>query len=113
MIYEPFSVVKVPFPFTDLPIRKRRPAIVLSPKAFQVAHRHAVLVMITTAKGSVWPTDVAIKNLQSTGLTAASVVRMKMFTLDARLIIAQLGQLSLIDRQHVKKSLAQSLIKFS
>ena len=47
MICEQWDVVVVPFPFTEKPGAKRRPAVVLSKKGFN-EHGHTVLLMITT-----------------------------------------------------------------
>lgn len=100
-IFEKFSVVVVPFPFTDQDSSKRRPALVLSSTVFNTSVQHSVLAMITSAKNSNWLLDVAISDLQSAGLTSASIVRMKLFTLDNRLIIRQAGSLADADRQAV------------
>ena len=40
------------------------------------------LAMITAAKHSTWPLDVAIRDLESAGLPNDSVIRMKLFTLE-------------------------------
>ena len=106
MIYEPFDVVVVPFPFTDSSGTKRRPALVLSQKMdFNAVIEHSVLSMITSQKNDPWPLDVPIKDKKQSGLTAPSVVRMKIFTLDNRFIIRKIGQLSKSDQMNVKQSL--------
>jgi mRNA interferase MazF len=93
--YEAFDVVVVPFPFTDRNTTKRRPALVLSShEAFNAASGHLVLAMITSAKNSTWPLDIEIVDLDAAGLPSASVVRMKLFTLDRQLILRKLGRLS-------------------
>jgi mRNA interferase MazF len=102
-IFEKFSVVVVPFPFTDQNASKRRPALVLSSTAFNTSVQHSVLAMIT----SNWLLDVAISDLHSAGLDSASIVRMKLFTLDNRLIIRQAGILADADRQAVSKAFNQ------
>jgi mRNA interferase MazF len=43
--------------------------------------------------------DVNISDLNSTGLSSASIVRMKLFTLDNRLIIRKAGILAHSDQQ--------------
>lgn len=106
MTYEPFDVVVVPFPFTDSSRTKRRPALVLSQKKdFSALIEHSILSMITSQKNEQWPLDVPIKNKNQSGLTAPSVVRMKLFTLDNRFIIRKIGHLSKSDQKNVRQSL--------
>ncbi len=107
MTYEPFDVVVVPFPFTDSARTKRRPALVLSQKSeFGSIIEHSILAMVTSQKNDPWPLDVVITNKKQSGLTAPSVVRMKLFTLDNRFILRKIGQLSKSDQQQVKQSLS-------
>ena len=95
MDYDRFAVVTVPFPFTDKAQTKRRPALVVSSlSAFGRQTGHGVLAMITSARNPQWPLDVPVSDLDAAGLPAPSVVRMKLFTLDYRFIIARRGHLS-------------------
>lgn len=96
--YRPGDIVVVPFPFTERLASKRRPALVCSSAEYNEASRHVVLAMITTAAHSQWPGDVAIADLQETGLPVPSVVRWKLFTLDASLVLRRAGALSRRDR---------------
>jgi len=106
MIYEPFDVVVVPFPFTESARTKKRPALVLSQATdFGSIIEHTILAMITSQKNDPWPLDVVIKNRKSSGLAAPSVVRMKLFTLDNRFILRKIGHLSKTDQTQVKQSL--------
>jgi mRNA interferase MazF len=105
--YKPFDVVVVPFPFTDSAQTKRRPALVLSQNTtFGDKIGHSVLAMITSQKNDPWPLDSAIQNQKQSGLTAPSVVRMKLFTLDDRLILRKIGRLSQKDQDQVKQNLS-------
>ncbi|WP_333876910.1 type II toxin-antitoxin system PemK/MazF family toxin [Methylobacter sp.] len=61
---------------------------------FNASVGHSVLAMVTSAKNSNWLHDVNISDLKSTGLSSASIVRMKLFTLDNRLIIRKAGILA-------------------
>lgn len=107
MTCDSFDVVVVPFPFTDREQSKRRPALVLSSAAhFNSQSGHVVLAMITSAKNSAWPGDVKIQDLKFTGLSAESLIRMKLFTLDERLILKVIGRISAADRVRFKKSFA-------
>ena len=110
MSYERWQVVRVPFPFTDRAAHKNRPALVLSEgAAFNTPAGHVVLAMITSAANPPWSLDCAIDDLASAGLPAPSVVRCKLFTLDARLIRGVLGQLAARDMAHMQQSLARLL----
>jgi mRNA interferase MazF len=93
MICERFDVVVVPFPFVDVATTKPRPALVLSDAAFNRANRHTVLAMITRATHTRWPSDHAIQDLRPTSLRDASVVRLKIFTLDNRILQRRIGRL--------------------
>jgi mRNA interferase MazF len=85
----------------------KRPAAVLRRRAFN-AEGHTVMAMITDARNPPWPLDIRIDH-QSAGLKMPSVVRMKFFTLDNRLVIRGIGRLSPVDRQKLLGSLRQVL----
>jgi mRNA interferase MazF len=108
--YDRFEVVIVPFPFTDKAQVKRRPALVLSSHAaFGRKAGHSVMAMITSAQNPPWPLDIPISDLGAAGLPAPSVVRMKLFTLDHRFIVAKRGKLSEKDRKAVSRALKSAL----
>ncbi len=94
MTYEPYSLVIVPFPFTDKVQTKKRPALVLSQKEHQLDTDHITLMMVTSAKHSSWKSDHPIEDLKIAGLSSPSIIRQKIFTIDNRLIIELLGKLS-------------------
>jgi mRNA interferase MazF len=109
--FDAFDVVVVPFPFTDRSTTKRRPALVLSDaQAFNRLAGHAVLAMITSVKNSDWPLDIEIEDLDSAGLPSASIIRMKLFTLDEQLIIRKAGTLAITDQELVKEALCKLLV---
>ena len=103
------DVVKVPFPFTDRHTQKNRPALVLSNRRFGDSSGHSVMAMITTARHSGWPLDVPISDLDKAGLPIACIVRMKLFTLDHRLIAGRLGTLAATDQTAVHRALSELL----
>lgn len=106
MTYKRFDVVVVPFPFTDQNAEKKRPALVLSDhETFNDLTGNSVLAMITSEKNPDWPLDVKIGSIQKAGLPSPSKVRMKLFTLDNRLIIKKVGGLSAKDQKALKDSL--------
>lgn len=99
------EVVVVPFPFTDLAVAKPRPALALSSQQSNVETGNTLFAMITTAAKSHWPTDVPLTDAEGAGLTTASLVRLKLFTLDNRLIARKIGALSARDRKAVREML--------
>lgn len=105
-----FDVVVVPFPFTDRHASKRRPAVVLSSPLFNNDAVHSVLAMITSAEQSSWPGDLAISDVEAAGLTTDCLVRMKIFTLDNRLIIRKAGTLAAADQKKLRISLKALLL---
>ncbi len=108
-VYDPYNVVVVPFPFTDKAKQKPRPALVISSRAFNTNQGHVILLMITTAALTKWPSDIPIADLANAGLTAASVVRFKCFTLEESLVTRKIGALSGPDRETASASLQQVL----
>ncbi|UCE52177.1 MAG: type II toxin-antitoxin system PemK/MazF family toxin [Desulfobacterales bacterium] len=111
MTYKSFEVVVVPFPFTDRKEGKRRPALVLSDDTqFNKPSGHTVLAMITSQKNPDWPLDTRITGNRQAGLTAPSKVRMKLFTLDNRLIVKKIGKLNDKDKKAVIKALQCLLV---
>ena len=81
--------------------------MVLSQKAkFGALIEHSVLAMIASQKNEPWPLDVTIKHKNESGLTAPSIVCMKLFTLDYRLILKNVGHLSKADQELIKQNLS-------
>ena len=104
-----FDVIVVPFPFTDQAASRRRPALILSNPAWNTASGHAICAMITSARQSGWPLDVPITDLASAGLTTPCLVRMKLFTLDNKLIVRRAGALGQGDAAAVTAAIEQCL----
>lgn len=105
--YNRYDIAKVPFPFTDRQAHKYRPALIISSsKLFNHCIGHSIMAMITSSKHSAWPLDTPISDLNHTGLPVTSIIRLKFFTLDHRLIVSTLGYLSYQDKAAFNKNLA-------
>lgn len=105
IIYKPYAIVKAPFPFSDKEAAKMRPALVLSTEIYAEKTEHYILAMIITALHSSWYNDIEIPDHYSVGLPVPSVIRWKLFSLDARLIMGEIGKLDkgtsrLVNSQH-------------
>jgi mRNA interferase MazF len=108
--FDRFDVVVVPFPFTDRSADKRRPALILSgARNFNAAAGSSVMAMITSADNAPWPLDSRIGDIKAAGLSADSMVRMKLFTLDHQLVLRKAGRLAAKDQKAVTQALAKLL----
>lgn len=108
--YDRFDVVLVLFPFSEKIGQKQRPAIVLTDKAFNHAHGHAITAMVTTASNTHWPSDIRIIDPQSAGLREPSTVRLKLFTIASSVIIGRVGTLMNADGRSVVEGLLAQLL---
>src|SRR6185503_9139903 len=104
--FETWDIVRVPFPYTDRPVRQRRPALVVAGGELQTRHGLLWLVMITSAENRGWGGDIAVSDLAAAGLPAPSIVRpAKIATIEAR-DAERLGVLPVSDRAGVVTYLA-------
>ena len=103
MICERGDIVVIPFPFAARVKGKRRPALVISTKAFN-EFGHTVLSMITSQGHQPWPGDILVKGYSEAGLAAPCVVRLKLFTLENGFIMNRIGRLSSSDRDKLEAS---------
>lgn len=105
-IYRRGDVVLVPFPFTDLSGRKKRPALVVSSDANNQAQDDLVLAQISSQVSSDVPADEhLIVGWQQAGLLHPSVVRPKLFTIDSSLVLKALGRLPANDMAGIDNKL--------
>ncbi len=102
MNYKPGEIVIVPFPFLEKPVKKIRPALVLSNNVDGETNNYLVLAMITSAKRSRWESDIVLKEWLVAGLKAESIVRWKIFTIESVLIKERRGKLSQKDYKVVQ-----------
>ena len=98
MICDRYDIVVVPFPFHEIPVRKRRPVVVLSNEAFNRANGWTILAMVTTAKATRWVSDTPIVEWQMAGLNVECVIRLRLQTMPNDIIDRKLGILADNDR---------------
>ncbi|MFC3076271.1 type II toxin-antitoxin system PemK/MazF family toxin [Shinella pollutisoli] len=110
VICERYETIVVPFPFADIPVLKRRPAVVVSGPAFNERNGSSVVAMITTAKASAWPSDVALTDLASANLPKSCVVRWRLASIPNTLILRKLGSLGPLDRLACEREFANMLV---
>ncbi|MFN0169736.1 MAG: type II toxin-antitoxin system PemK/MazF family toxin [Bryobacteraceae bacterium] len=99
----PFSLVLLPFPFTDLSANKQRPCLVLvNFRPFGLG-RHSIVAMVTSQlTGLTFPGDTQISAWVAAGLPKSLVRLAKVVTVEESLIRKRLGQLQLADQMAIR-----------
>jgi mRNA interferase MazF len=110
MTFEFGDIVLVPFPFTNQTASKRRPAVVVSSRAYNSA-RPDIIVMAVTSQvrpnpvfGEVW-----VGRWQAAGLLKPSAIKPIFATLEQTLVIRRLGALDADDRAALRKAIDEVL----
>ena len=104
------DVVLVPFPFTNQSAVKQRPAVVVSPRAYNLAKPDLVMMAITSqfrptpTLGEVW-----LSEWQAAGLLKPSAVKPVFATLELGLVIRRLGALTAEDQDALRLAIGQIL----
>lgn len=106
MTFDRYQTVVVPYPFHEIPVTKRRPALVLSGRRFNEENGQTLVAMITTAKATAWPSDIVIRDLAAAGLQRPCVLRFRFQTLPNEIFVRAIGQLSGFDRLACERQLA-------
>lgn len=104
------DVVLVPFPFSDLTDVKRRPALVISTREYNDASGDVIIAQITSrTRGRPLPGDHRVQNWKKAGLLAPSLVRVRVTTLRASLVLRKLGQMPAGDMQLIDTQISSAL----
>lgn len=97
------------FPYADKSVSRRRPALVLALFNVETQVSLAWVLMITSARHSQWPGDVAVTDLVQSGVSHPCYVRTeKIATVDLR-FTAMIGRLAAADRSAVRRRLQRLL----
>lgn len=104
------DVVLAPFPFTSQAASKKRPAAIVGNEGYNRSRPDVVLMAITSQMrpgmefGEIW---VAL--WREAGLVKPSAVKPVVATLEQRLIIRKLGQLTVVDQETVRRAIVDIL----
>lgn len=108
MIFKPFDVVTFAFPFVEKAGFVIRPVVILSGHdGLRDESGISIVAMITSAKRSAWPLDVAISDLAVAGLSQPCVIRMKLNSAAHELVDRHIGALAKPDCAAVTATLRQ------
>ncbi len=100
--YEFGDVVLVPFPFTDQSSAKRRPAVVVSSRAYNRRRPDVIVLAVTSqARPTASPGEALVVDWQAAGLLKPSVLKPLLLTVQRGLVLRRLGRLTPKDRQSV------------
>jgi len=110
MPYHFGNVIVVPFPFTDQTTTKKRPAVVVSSDAYH-RERPDLILMAITSQVRPAPTvgEVIVVRWQEAGLLRPSVIKPLLTTIEANLVLRQLGTLHAEDQDSIRKVIATIL----
>ena len=108
-MYKKGIIILIPFPFTDLSDNKVRPALIISSN--KIAGDDIVVAFISSKKvKKLQKTDVSIVGSEvdfyKTGLKTDSIVKLnKIATLDKKIILGELGNISKKTQNEVNKKI--------
>ena len=89
--YKRGDIVLVPFPFTDLSSSKRRPALVISPDAFNDQMQDLVVAAITSQLTNEHALTIEQSDCVDGMLPKTSIVKLaKVFTIHSSLVIKRI-----------------------
>ena len=106
------DIVLVPFPFTDQSSVKKRPAVVVSSKAYNCLRPDVVIMAVTSQMHSAdYFGDTIISDWETAGLLKPSVFKPIFTTIEKRLILKMLGHISRQDQSTLHDMLQNILGK--
>ena len=98
-----WDIILVPFPFTNLMTTKKRPALVISPDEYNCG-QDLVMAFITSQIGvKAKPGDHLIERWRESGLPKPSMLRMKIATIERKIVIRKLGCLAKLEQVSVSE----------
>jgi len=100
------DIVLVPFPFTDQSTVKKRPAVIVSSKAYNHQRPDVVIMAVTSQMHSADRFgDTIIIDWQAAGLLKPSVFKAVFTTIEKGLILKRLGSIGSQDRSGLQDML--------
>ncbi len=103
--YSRGDVVLVSFVFSDETGEKRRPAVVISSKAYLTSRNEAIIAAITSNTDRILVGDHRIEDWQAAGLLFPSVVTGIIRTVKQGMITGKLGIMLASDMQAIESNL--------
>ncbi len=97
------EIVLVPFPFTDQTGIKKRPAVVVSSAAYNLARIDLILMAVTSQlRIPIKADEIEMVDWQKSGLLKPSVIKPVLTTIEKNLILRRLGNLEDEDKENLR-----------
>ena len=94
------DIVLVTFPFTNLQVTKKRPAVIISSLSYNQTRPDFILMAITSQiKNERSIGEYILQDWQQAGLLKPSMIKPLIATLEQNKIVKNMGQLSNTDRE--------------
>jgi mRNA interferase MazF len=104
--YEFGDIVLIPFPFTDQTTTKKRPAVIVSSRAYHEQRPDLIVMAVTSqTKPTAVIGDVIIVRWEQAGLLKPSVIKPVLATIEPRLVMKKLGRLQEMDCTALKRAI--------
>lgn len=105
MTYNQWDIVLLPFPFTNLKTKKKRPALIISPKEYNSGPDVLVMFVTSNISAPYRVGDYKLIDWEKAGLPKPSMTRMKFATIDKKLVIKKIATLREVDIIQLKKEI--------
>lgn len=106
MAFQRADVVLIPFPYTDLSASKTRPAVVVSSGVYHRIRSDLLLAYVSSQVSKAHPVlDYVLVDWSFAGLPKPSFVRPKIAVVEPKLVVHQVGSLSVWDGLEVDRRL--------
>jgi mRNA interferase MazF len=110
MPFEFGDIVLVPFPFTNQTTSKKRPAVIVSSRAYNTSGPDVVVMAVTSQlRPGRGPGEVWVDRWQAAGLLKPSAVKPVFATLEQALILRPPGVLGAVDLAALRMAIAETL----
>jgi mRNA interferase MazF len=108
--YEFGDIVLIPFPFTDQTTTKKRPAVIISSRAYHEQRPDLIVMAVTSqTQPAAGIGTVTIARWEEAGLLKPSVIKPVLATIEPRLVIKKLGRLQEMDCTALKRAIGTIL----
>ncbi len=110
IVFEPFDIILVPFPFTDQSTIKKRPALIISSEQYHQQRPDLIIQAITSNIQRSDFGETPIRHWQAAGLLKPSVAKPVITTIETSIVLLKLGHLAENDQEAARQNLEKILM---